>query len=59
MNSKLEKSVDKFVEYQENKDMAINDDVIMLLNENDLHIGESVDVPKVNAVASFCFIFLI
>lgn len=48
LNSKLQTDIDKFVIYQENRGFAVNDDVLILLNENDLHIAENVDCPKVN-----------
>lgn len=39
--------IDNFVGFQESKDYAINDEVLILLEENDLHLSEHVDVPKV------------
>lgn len=50
ISSKLQSYVDKFVIFQENKNFAINDEVLILLNEDDLHIAEYIDVPK----ASVC-----
>lgn len=47
INSKLQAYIDKFLKYQENKNFCVNDDVLILVNEDDFHIAEYVDVPKV------------
>nr|XP_022903592.1 endoribonuclease Dicer-like [Onthophagus taurus]XP_022903593.1 endoribonuclease Dicer-like [Onthophagus taurus] len=47
MSNKLQAYIDRFVRYQENKNFAIDDEVVILLNEDDYHIAEYIDVPKV------------
>ncbi|KRT83525.1 helicase [Oryctes borbonicus] len=47
INSKLQSYIDRFIKYQENKNFVVNDDVLILLNEDDYHIAEYLDVPKV------------
>ncbi|KAI4458162.1 dicer-related [Holotrichia oblita] len=47
INNKLQAYIDKFIKYQENKNFSVDDDVLILLNEDDFHIAEYVDVPKV------------
>lgn len=48
LNTKLEQDIDKFVMYQENNGFAVTDNILILLNEEDIHIAENVDCPKVN-----------
>lgn len=47
VNRILEADIDKFVLYQEDNNFVVNDNVLILLNENDIHIAENVDCPKV------------
>ncbi|GJQ77072.1 Dcr-2 [Trypoxylus dichotomus] len=47
ISNKLQSYIDRFIKYQENKDFSVNDDVLILLNEDDYHIAEYLDVPKV------------
>ncbi|KAF2900394.1 hypothetical protein ILUMI_05788 [Ignelater luminosus] len=46
-NNTLLDYIDNFVGFQESKDHAINDEVLILLEENDLYLSEHIDVPKV------------
>lgn len=55
INNRLQAYIDKFLIYQENKNFSVNDDVLILLNEDDFHIAEYVDVPKVCIRLNNCF----
>lgn len=59
INQKLDKSIEKFVLYQESKNYVVNDDVVLLLQEtdNELYIGENVDVPKVVTCVLIFFLY--
>ncbi|KAK5650969.1 hypothetical protein RI129_001998 [Pyrocoelia pectoralis] len=46
-NNQLSKYIDTFVRYQELNNHKINDEVLTLISEEDLHLGEHIDVPKV------------
>ncbi|KAK5650697.1 hypothetical protein RI129_001726 [Pyrocoelia pectoralis] len=46
-NNQLLKYINTFVQHQESNDHAINKDVLTLIDEEDLHLGEHIDVPKV------------
>ncbi|KAK4883339.1 hypothetical protein RN001_006658 [Aquatica leii] len=46
-NNKLLNYIDNFVQHQESKNYAINEEVSILLQENDLFLAEHIDVPKV------------
>lgn len=48
-NKDLDHCIEKFVNYQQLKDNAITDDVVMLLNEDDIQLGEGIDCPKVSS----------
>lgn len=50
LNTKLEADIQKFVMYQENNGFAVTDSILILLNENDIHIAENVDCPKVKKI---------
>lgn len=53
INNKLQAYIDKFIRYQETKNFSVDDDVLILLNEDDFHIAEYVDVPKVCIITVF------
>lgn len=48
VNSKLQKLIDKFVKFMEQKNYVIDDEVMILVQEDEILLAESVDVPKVN-----------
>ena len=39
--------MDNFVQHQEANGHAINEEVLTLMDENDMHLAEHIDVPKV------------
>lgn len=47
MNNQLLNYIDKFVVYMESKKYQIDEEVLILLDEDELILGEYVDVPKV------------
>ncbi|CAH1110958.1 unnamed protein product [Psylliodes chrysocephalus] len=47
VNSKLQKLIDKFVKFMEQKNYVIDDEVMILVQEDEILLAESVDVPKV------------
>lgn len=55
LNPKLQADIDKFALYQENNGFAVTDNVLILINEEDIHIAENVDCPKVRCY--FCVNF--
>ncbi|XP_031345881.1 endoribonuclease Dicer-like [Photinus pyralis] len=46
-NRQLSKYIDNFVRYQELNNHKINEEVLTLISEGELHIGQHIDVPKV------------
>ncbi|CAH0552970.1 unnamed protein product [Brassicogethes aeneus] len=47
MNSQLQGQIDRFVSYMQSRNYVIDDEVVILLDEDDLHLAEYVDVPKI------------
>ncbi|XP_063622136.1 endoribonuclease Dcr-1-like [Cydia splendana] len=47
LNPNLDKAIMMFVEHQEQRDHEIIEDVLYLIDEEDCHIAEYVEVPKV------------
>lgn len=47
MNSRLQKHIDNFVSFINQKNFEIDDQVLILLEDDDLNIAEYIDVPKV------------
>ncbi|XP_031333092.1 endoribonuclease Dicer-like [Photinus pyralis] len=46
-NNQLLKYINTFVEHQESNNHTINEEVLTLIDEDDLHLGDHIDVPKV------------
>lgn len=46
-SSKLMDKIDNFVTFQEEHNHAVNEEVLLLLEEQEVHIAEAVQVPKV------------
>lgn len=55
INSTLQNHIDKFVDFLKCKNYEIDDDILILLSEDELHLAEYVDVPKVR---SFSLMFI-
>ncbi|XP_057660796.1 endoribonuclease Dicer [Diorhabda carinulata] len=47
INSKLQKFIDDFVLFMEQKNYVIDDEIMILLQEDEYQFAESVDVPKI------------
>lgn len=47
INSTLQGHIDKFVELSKCKNYEIDNDIMILLSEDELHLAEYVDIPKV------------
>lgn len=46
-NSKLQRLIDNFVVFMEQKNYVIDDEIMILLQEDEYQLAESVDVPKI------------
>lgn len=47
INSTLQSHIDKFVEFLKGKNYEVDNEILILLTEDELHMAEYVDVPKV------------
>jgi hypothetical protein len=46
-NYLLSGAIQKFAEFQENENHKVTDKIILLNNENDFSVADSIDIPKV------------
>lgn len=52
LNPSLDNAIIMFVEHQEQRDHEIVEDVLYLIDEEECHIAEYVEVPKVGTAPS-------